>query len=291
MDSIDSKVFVVGVPRSGTTLVQSILASHPGVFATRETHWMVNVRRPPSRTWALDHLLLRPSRVRGAVAYLQEQCPDLYQEYIARRPACRTLTQAARVLDTLFSAVAQAQEKTAWVEKSPEHAGYAILLEKAISDAVFVHTIRDPRDNVASLYDAGQKYSESWQGRQTMEACIRTYRGYLEKSRECLTRDPQRHHFIVYDNIIEQPEAQTQALWAFTGLPQQQLNLAALDSGSTALSGDEEGWKKERGPGIQDTRLVKYNRLFDDRQKQQIEEQTMELYQGIVAQAGSRVRS
>ena len=282
MGSVTSKVFVVGVPRSGTTLVQSILASHPEVYATRETHWMANVRRPPSRTWVLDHLLLSPARVRGAVAYLQEQCPDLYQEYATRRPACRTLAGAARALDQLFTAAAQSQDKAAWVEKSPEHVGYAILLEKALPEAVFVHTLRDPRDNVASLYDAGQKYAESWQGRQTLESCISTYRSYLEKSRECLDRDPQRHFFAVYEDIIEQPEAQTRALWAFAGLPAARLDVTTLDSGSAALSGDEEGWKKERGPGIQDTRLVKYNRLFDEAQKQQIEEQTMDLYQEMV---------
>ena len=282
MATIDSKVFVVGVPRSGTTLVQSLLAAHPSVYATRETHLMANVRRPPSRIWLLDHLWLSRKRVREAIAYLQQQCPDLYQQYVTDRPACRTLAGAARLLDYLFSAVAQAEQKTAWVEKSPEHVGYVPVLEKAIPDALFVHTIRDPRDNVASLYDAGQKYAESWKDRQTLEQCIRTYQNYLKKSQECFSRNPQRHFFVVYEDLIEQPEAQTNAMQAFARLASVNLDLATLDSGSAMLSGEAEAWKKEQGPGIRDTRLVKYNRLFDEAQKRQVEEQTMELHQQLV---------
>ena len=284
MASINSKVLVVGVPRSGTTLVQSILASHPSVYATRETHLMVNVRRPPTplRTWALDHLWLSPKRVRSALEYLREQCPDLYQAYQDQHPRCRTLADAARLLDTLFSAAARKQQKTAWVEKSPEHGGYVSVIERAIPDARFVHTIRDPRDNVASLYDAGQKYAERWRRRQTLEQCIQTYKSYLQKSRECLDRDPQRHLFMVYEKLIEAPEEQTQVLMDFARLEKGQVDLSTLDSGRASLTGAAEGWKREQAPGIQDTRLVKYNQLFDKAQQRQIDQETSELYRQMV---------
>ena len=288
MPAIQSKTFVVGVPRSGTTLVQTILAAHPNVYATRETHLMVNSRRPPSFRWYLDYVWLSRERVRGAVAHLKADCPDLYEQYVALQPRSTTVLGAARMIDTLFSAAAQARQQTAWVEKSPEHVGYVPVLERAVPDAHFVHTIRDPRDNVASLYDAGQKYADRWQGRQTLDQCIRTYLRYLQKSEACLSRDPQRHHFVIYENIIEQPEAQTTALLNFVGLKRVNLDLATIDSGNAALSRDTEEWKKERGPGIQDTRLVKYHKLFDAAQQRQVEEQTMEQYENIVAQAAAR---
>ena len=281
--TVTSKTFVVGTPRSGTTLMQSVLAAHPSVFATRETHWMVKVRRPSSPAWLLDYLWLDPKRVQGALAYLKEHCPKVYDQYEAQPVPCRHLAEAARALDTLFTRAAQAQQKTAWVEKSPEHGGYAPVLERALPDIRFVHTIRDPRDNVASLYDAGQRYAERWPGRQTLAACIQTYKNYLEKSRACLRRDPQRHLFVVYERMIEEPEAQTQRLMDFAGLRAVSLDLANLDSGSASLTGAAEGWKREQAPGIQDTRLVKYNRLFDKAQQQQVEDETMELYEQTVA--------
>ena len=282
--TIHSKTFVVGTPRSGTTLMQSILAAHPDVFATRETHWMVKVRRPSSPVWLLDYLRLSPSRVRGALQYLHEQCPELYQQYVTHPMPCRRLPEAARVLDTLFSAAARAQHKTAWVEKSPEHVGYAAVLERALPDARFVHTIRDPRDNIASLYDAGQKYAERWKGRQTLEQCIQTWKSYLQKSRECLDRDPQRHLFVVYDRMIGTPEEQTQQLMDFARLKEVSVDLTTLDSGSASLTGAAEGWKREQAPGIQDTRLVKFNQLFDEAQKEQIEAETMEFYHDTINQ-------
>ena len=290
MASIESKVFVVGVPRSGTTLVQSLLASHPSVYATRETHLMVNVRRPltPLRTWVLDYVWLSQQRVQGALEYLREQCPDLYRTYEAQRPPFRSLAGAARGLDTLFSETTLAQQKTAWVEKSPEHGGYVAVLEKAIPEAKFVHTIRDPRDNVASLYDAGQRYADRWKNRQSLEQCIDTYRNYLGKSQACLSRDSQRHYFVGYEDLIEQPEAQTEALLDFVELKKVPVDMATLNSGSAALSDHTEGWKKEQGPGIQDTRLVKYNQLFDEAQKRQIEEETADLHQQFVATVRAR---
>ena len=286
--NVTSKTFVVGTPRSGTTLVQSILAAHPRVFATRETHWMVRVRRTSSPVWLLDYLRLSPARVRGAVQYLHEHCPELYQQYVAHPLPCRRLSEAPGVLDTLLSAAARAQQKTAWVEKSPEHGGYVPILERALPDVRFVHTIRDPRDNVASLYDAGQKYAERWQGRQTLEQCIRTWKNYLQKSRDCLDRDPRRHRFVVYEHLIEAPEAQTQRLMDFAGLPATSVDLTTLNSGSTSLTGAAEGWKREQAPGIQDTRLVKYNQLFDEAQKRQIEEETGNLYRQMVTNIAAR---
>lgn len=282
MELPDRKVFVVGVPRSGTTLVQSILAAHPQVYATRETHLMAKLRRSHPRWRALDYLWLHPDRRRDALDYLADRCPDLYRQYTAARPPCRTLGEAARLLDRLFSAVAHTQGKRAWVEKSPEHVGYVRLLEKEVPGAIFVHTIRDPRDNIASLYDAGQKYASSWRGRQTLEQCIRTYRNYLEKSTECLERDPVLHRFVVYERIIEQPRVQMEALYAHVRLPSEAPDPAAINSGSTTLTGDNEPWKKEQGPGIQDTRLVKYHRLFDATQQQMIEEQTSALHRQVI---------
>ena len=286
--TISSKIFVVGTPRSGTTLIQSVLAAHPDVFATRETHWMVRVRRPSSPVWLLDYLRLNSSRVQGALAYLSEHCPALHQQYVERPIPCRRLSEAPRVLEALFSAAARAQGQTAWVEKSPEHVGYVGVIERALPEARFVHTIRDPRDNVASLYDAGRKYPERWPRRQTLEQCIQTWKSYLQKSRECLNRDPHRHRFVVYERMIKAPEEQTRALMDFVGLKETSLNLSVLDSGSASLTGAAEEWKREQAPGIQDTRLVKYHQLFDRAQRRQIEEQTQELHQQMVKAIDAR---
>ncbi len=274
------KIFVVGAPRSGTTLTQSILAAHPLVYSTRETHLIVNMRRNGSKFKFLDHIRLDPNRVQQAIEYLRDRCPERHQQFQIQQPYCRRLSDSIRLLNQLYTAAAQARNKIYWVEKSPEHVGYIYPISRHIESPIFIHTIRDPRDNIASLYDVGQTYPKSWKNRQTLQRCIDTYQLYLSKSMPHLNRE--HHFFLVYDHLIENPEQQIRSLLSFTGLDDFFPDIHQIDSGNHTISGKDEFWKKEHRAGIQDTRLLKYHRLFNKKQKEQIEDQTSRIYQQII---------
>ncbi|MEK6477309.1 sulfotransferase [Catalinimonas sp. 4WD22] len=274
------KIFIVGAPRSGTTLTQSILAAHPQVFSTRETHFIHRMRRQTPSLRFLDHFFLHNRSRQVALDKLADQFPDLYQQYQKDRGACSRLADTVKLLDKLFTAAAHSNQKTHWVEKSPEHVGYIRLIHRNIEESVFIHTIRDPRDNIASLYDAGNKYADRWVRQKTVQQCIDRYKYFLSKSLFYLNK--KGHFFLLYENLITQPLEQVEALYAFTELNGYALNVQKIDSGNAKITSDHEPWKKELGKGLQDTRLLKYNQLFDDAQKQLIQSQTEQEYQELL---------
>lgn len=49
-----------------------------------------------------------------------------------------------------------------WLEKSPTHIHYAPDIHRLVPEAWTIHVIRDPRDTVASIWDAAQRYGDPW---------------------------------------------------------------------------------------------------------------------------------
>jgi len=121
-------VFVVGMPRSGTTLVEQILASHPQVFGAGELR-------------LLDHVVASTSgSVPGLLAYPEmmsvisgAQIHDLGAHYV--RELVRQAPKALRIID-----------------KTPTNFFFAGLIHLALPNSVIIHTMREPIDNCVSCF-------------------------------------------------------------------------------------------------------------------------------------------
>jgi len=131
-------IFIIGMPRSGTTLVEQILASHPDVFGAGE------------RT-DVERLVLGFGAPESAPVY-----PD-----VARILSADTLRQLG---ERYAAAVGSAAPEAARiVDKMPGNFLYAGLIHLALPNARIIHVHRDPRDTCLScfslLFTAGQPYS------------------------------------------------------------------------------------------------------------------------------------
>ncbi len=254
------KIFIVGCPRSGTTLVQEMLAAHGDVYTLRETHYFRKIRRR-GRLRLLDYLFLSPRRVRAAYAFIA----DANDLLVGHDPsAVHTLRAAARFFDRLMTAEAQARGRSVWVEKTPLHLFDIRLIRRLIPAARFVHVIRDGRDVVASLVDAALRYPQTWGKFRDVEAAIELYNRSLAESLKYLTAPG--HHFVSYERLLESPEAVGRRLYTALGLtvPSTQ---PALDAVHRRLVRPDEGWKEAHRGAVVDTRRVKFRRLFDAAQQ------------------------
>ncbi len=141
-------VFIVGCPRSGTTLLRLMLDNHPSLAIPDESHFIVELHDPgrPTASGQLTEEILErvfgherferwkfnPAQVRQMAAITR---PPTYSEVIA----------------TVFGAYAAAQGKPRWGDKSPPYVKHIPLLAELFPRARFIHIIRDGREVATSL--------------------------------------------------------------------------------------------------------------------------------------------
>ncbi len=123
-----SPIFIIGMPRSGTTLVEQILSKHSKVYAAGELAYIVDIVRNLSGTAATDNLHLELIR--------QFQADDFKiraDEYMRRTDELSA--GAERVTDKL-----------------PSNYLYLGLISQMFPQAKIIHCTRDPRDTCLSIY-------------------------------------------------------------------------------------------------------------------------------------------
>jgi hypothetical protein len=188
--------FVVGVPRSGTTLLRLMLDAHPDIAIPAETAFLLAiVGRPPSAgpLTALElHRLLTslqswPDVVLDARAYLDALTP-LHPFSVSDG------------LRTFYRLYAARFEKSRGGDKTPTNLERMREIADILPEAHFVHVIRDGRDVALSLRDMwfapgrdmttlGRYWSERIRAaRQAAEWGLR----YLEIRYEALIAEPER---------------------------------------------------------------------------------------------------
>ena len=149
--------FIVGAPRSGTTLLTHILHRHPEICATPETHFLVHVHAypggplafirnwPASAPWLCERLqTLRTPHWQPEAVHLIRQCGDLSH-------ATSPLKALRRVFVSVIRDAAPQPQAELLVEKTPQHIEYLPLLRRLFPDATIIHIVRDGRAVAASL--------------------------------------------------------------------------------------------------------------------------------------------
>jgi tetratricopeptide (TPR) repeat protein len=121
-------VFIVGLPRSGTTLTERILTSHSHVESVGESFFMQIVLKRVSGIRSPDSM--SPAIIEAAAKKDLQRVAKGYMEAIAYR----------------FG------DKPMFIEKLPENFLYLGFIAKAFPDARIIHLNRNPMDNCFALY-------------------------------------------------------------------------------------------------------------------------------------------
>jgi hypothetical protein len=290
MTRIDRRIFMVGVPRSGTTLVQSLLAAHSAMTSFTESHFF-DRHFTHLRSLSSPILIKSPaSRVQEFLAENDEPPPDTavwfeWQDRFALRlrpllpfQTRRVARQLLKVLDEL----ALGRGKSSWVEKTPMHLRYVPFLERLSSPEIrtcFVHVIRDGLDVVASLHEA----SQSWERPYDLGTCVRRWNTDVAFS---LSRiGAPTDHFIFYEDLTSQPEAALRRLLAELGLDWEPDILERYACTSDRLITEQEAWKEGVGRSIRRSETSERTLTPDQRDRV-----TQSLHRGLYDQLLERAR-
>ena len=208
-----ARCFIVACPRSGTTILQSLLAAHPAIVSFPETNFFPRLfPRPPEvcpegmaslRAHKLLHRLLAATGHED----LADRVPGVHE------PIGAYVSAFVDLLDTLTLR----EGGSVWVEKTPQHLRFVDLIETTVPEARFVHIVRDGRDVVASLYAVSHEHPESWGGQLDLSTCVRRWLKAMRRTRRHLAKP--NHVCVRYHELLRDPEAELSRLCHFLGVP------------------------------------------------------------------------
>jgi hypothetical protein len=239
-------IFIVGSPRSGTTLLRQILDRHPALAICGETHFfpLIYLRRK-----AFGDLGNARNRQR------------LIDEYLATRHAkligldtpelVERLSQEATSYKAMFTSIltyyADSQGKRRHGEKTPRHALFLDTLCEWFPNAVILHMVRDPRAAVASMQ------REPW----APGSVVLNARRWLKLNQAARKfRDHPGYLEVRYEDLVMAPAGELRKICSFLGeeyapsilVPREDLTTVGehMRRSQTAITSSRlELWRKE----------------------------------------------
>ncbi|HMP44022.1 MAG TPA: sulfotransferase [Sphingopyxis sp.] len=194
-DPAPDPIFILGMPRAGSTLVEQILASHSAIEGTMEL--------PDIPALALGLGRAAKGEGRRWVEALAEATPEKLAE-----------------LGGAFLRGTAVQRKTGkpfYIDKLPNNWLYVPLIRLILPNAKIIDARRHPLDccwsNFRQHYAKGQAFSY---GLGDMGAY---YRDYVRLMAHVDAAQPGRVHRVIHEALLDDPEGQVRAMLAFLGLP------------------------------------------------------------------------
>jgi hypothetical protein len=226
-DQVIRPIFVVGSPRSGTSILTWCLGHHPNLFPVPESNWMggfaVNVAIACQIGAARgDHSILSAMEIRDDELFTTfgQSINDLVLRHRKdlerkRETRSRELKIDARWLEATSTS---AGPKERWVDGTPEYSLYICGLRKLFPHALFIHNFRDVHTVVRSMLNfhrvAGvqlvpneQEAYHYWL--RTVSACLEAEQAY----------GPNVVYRIRYADLIDHAESAMRSLFAFLKEP------------------------------------------------------------------------
>lgn len=199
------RIFIVGFPRSGTTLLQSLLGAHPDIATFPESHLLSRTTIGPFRFFPF---VVRKRRMRPFALDFLRHCrcelePDSDVMKQVRRLDHSLVVSGramASVAVSLFDAVALEQGFQAWVEKTPDHLRVWQTISNAVQDVQFVHIARNPLDAVASFHETHKNWSSRTRGPRSI-----AHRWNRELRRSLTCAGKTNHFFVTYETLARNP--------------------------------------------------------------------------------------
>lgn len=200
--TIETLAFLVGCPRSGTTLLQSLLASHSQIASFPETQFFHHMlRRGYKQGEAGFGLVSRNLRPRLEKFFREDlDRPEL----IRRLPKIPLRGYYTRKFIKILKELAEEQGGTILLEKTPDHVYCIKYIEQYLPRSKFIHLIRNGTDVVASLYEVTHNYPEPWGGAKSIDTCIMDWLLAIRASQQY--RDRPNHLIVRYEALVEKPE-------------------------------------------------------------------------------------
>jgi tetratricopeptide (TPR) repeat protein len=189
-------IFIVGLPRSGSTLIEQMLASHPHVEGTQELPDISMIARMVGK---------RTTRPEGSA----------YPRALARFSSAEL-----HALGEKYLAQTRIQRKTQrplFIDKMPNNFAHVGLIHLILPNARIIDARRHPLGCCFAGFK--QHFARGQSFTYDLTEIGRYYRDYVALMAHFDAVLPGRVHRVIYENMVEDTEAEVRRLLAYCGLP------------------------------------------------------------------------
>ncbi|NDY92226.1 sulfotransferase family protein [Ideonella livida] len=220
------RVFMVGCPRSGTTVLQAAVCASGALMTLPETHFFLNLlggfedwlrqdQGACQRRWQRRLGWVRPSLHQRLAQDLEGEGRPMGPQH--RLP--RRLTGRSYVRHFLGDLDAWAQQggHAGWLEKSPDHLAYLDVIAEHCPQAKVIHVVRHGEDVLASAIDAEARYMAHNAFRGGVAHWVERWNRAVDTH---LAHAGRPGHLVVcHEDFVADPAGTVARIHRFVGLP------------------------------------------------------------------------
>ena len=245
-------VFIVGCPRSGTTLLQQMLDAHPDIAIAPETHFMQLFwgRRDQYGNLAED----------GNYRRLLENIIAL-PEFLEMELDAQEFSQSAWTIPRSYAAIfsllleqfASKRQVNVIGEKTPNHVLYIPKIQAFFPEARFIHLVRDPRAVVNSWR------SVPWSSGSVVKDAEH-WRFHISAAWRQPPQGTNKIFTVHYEQLVLSPEAHLRSLCTFMDLAFDPAMLDYHKKETKLVNVQREPWKGAAVKPVNQQSLTKWQR-------------------------------
>jgi Sulfotransferase family len=241
-------LIVLGVRRSGTTLLRVVLDRHSQLAIPDESYFVPQLagrhgnridvdafvddlrRLPTLRDWDLS--------VEDVRARLQPGMP------------------LGRAIAAVYEQYAADRGKSRWGDKTPVYMQHLPLLERLFPDALYVHLIRDGRDAAVSFLGMPEGIvTKTWAHPKTAADFACEWRTQVKAAQELGRRaGPGRYLDVRYEALVGDPAAEIERICSFAALPFEPAMLDYVGKTDVSAKPHQRSLERPPTPGLRDWR-------------------------------------
>lgn len=262
---VKRRIFVVGCSRSGTTLLQRLLAAHPRVHTFSETGVFLRTFGMRGTVLPWVRLGLTAGKERKALRRLVAQTRPPVDELPPLPPRRLNLRRSIDGVVAFLDELALRSGADLWLEKTPRHVFHAARIRRFVSDSLCIHMVRDGRDVVASIVDRARKYPDEFPRQLDPSYGIRQWNASMAATERAMREEG--HVVVPYRRLAESPKS---AIRVLCGQLEIDYEPQMLDpDAAVGYATEAEPWKVGVSEPITPS-ASKFQELFDETERARI---------------------
>jgi LPS sulfotransferase NodH len=240
-------VLVLGVRRSGTTLLRVMLDRHSSLAIPDESYFIPQLadrhRRPIDVEAFVDDLRRLPT--------LREWDVDVD----AVRARLRDGMVPGDAIAAVYETYAAARGKRRWGDKTPMYMQRLPLLERLFPTALYVHVIRDGRDSALSFASMPEGIvTRTWAHPQDAAGFACQWRTEVTAARKLGARVGARYLEVRYEALVAEPEQAVRKICAHAKIPYEPAMLDYAAHVDVTAQPHQQSLTKPPTPGLRNWR-------------------------------------